>query len=89
LEKKRVAKTRTEFFIETTEIYVIRRKRVFVRVFCDECGREVTMISPTEAALIMCQTVESIFSLIDKNRIHFRYLEKETPLVCLRSICLA
>lgn len=84
-----MSKKRTEFFIETSEIYIIRRKRIFVRTFCDECKREVTMISPTEAALIMCQNIESIFSLIDKNRIHFRYLKKETPFVCLRSLCLA
>ena len=84
-----MAKTRTEFFIETSEIFIIRRKRIFVRVFCDGCEREVMMISPSEAALIMCQSLESIFSLIDKNRIHFRYLKNDTPLVCLRSLCLA
>lgn len=83
-----MSKTRTEFFIETSEIYIVRRKRRFIRTWCAGCEREVTMISPAEAALIMCQDTESIFSLIDKNRIHFRYLKKETPLVCLRSLCL-
>ncbi|HMS38838.1 MAG TPA: hypothetical protein PKE69_01335 [Pyrinomonadaceae bacterium] len=83
-----MAKILTEFLIETREIYIVRRKRYFVRTWCDDCGQEVSMLSPTEAARLMCQDPKNIYSLIDKKHIHFRYLKEETPLVCLRSLCL-
>jgi hypothetical protein len=83
-----MTKTRTEVFIETNETYVIRRKRFFVRTWCEDCGREVSMISPSEAALLVCQDTKIIYSLIERKRIHFCFLKEETPLVCLRSLCL-
>lgn len=83
-----MAKILTEFFIETSEVYVIKRKRYFVRTWCDDCGQEVNMLAPAEAARLMCQDLNNIYSLIDKKHIHFRYLKEETPLVCLRSLCL-
>jgi hypothetical protein len=80
--------TRTEVFIETNETYSIKRKRIFVRSWCEDCGRKVNMISPTEAALFACLDPEIISSLIDTKQIHSCYLKAETPLVCLRSLFL-
>ncbi len=82
-----MADIRTEVFIETSEVYIIRRKRYFIRTWCEDCEREVNMISPAEAALVMCQNADTIYSLIDKKRIHHRYLKEENLLICLRSLC--
>ena len=78
----------TEFVIETTEIYVVRRQRRFVRAWCDECDREVSLLPPTEAALLTFQEPQTIYSLIDERRVHFRTFGEKTPLVCLTSLCL-
>jgi hypothetical protein len=83
-----MTKTRTEVFIETEETYIIKRKRVFVRAWCEDCERKVSMISPSEAVLFVCLDAEIINSLIDTKQIHFCYLKPETPLICLRSLCL-
>lgn len=83
-----MAKTRTEVFIETNETYIIRRNRFFVRNWCEDCGREVNMIPPSEAALLLCQDTKTIYSLIDQKHVHSCYLKAETPLICLRSLCL-
>ena len=83
-----MTKIRTEVFIETNETYTIKRKRFFVRTWCNDCGREVNMISPAEAAFLMCQDAKTIDSLIDKKQIHSCYFKAETPLICLRSLCL-
>lgn len=83
-----MAKTRTEVFIETSETYTIKRKRFFVRNWCNDCGREVNMVPPSEAALMMSQDTKTIYSLIDQKHIHFCYLKAETPLICLRSLFL-
>lgn len=82
-------KVRTEYFIETHEIRVMRRKRFFVRAYCDHCQREVSLLHPSEAAFLVCQDTEKIYSWINSNKIHFRYLQEGKPLVCLTSVCLA
>lgn len=81
-------KIRTEVFIETTEIYTIKRQRRFVRTWCKNCDREVNMITPAEAAFLMCEDTKTIYSLINNNRIHFNNLTEENLLICLRSLCL-
>ncbi len=83
-----MTKIRTEVFIETSETYVIKRKRFFVRNWCEKCEREVSMIPPSEAALILCRDTNTIYSLINDNKLHFCYLKTETPLICLRSLSL-
>jgi hypothetical protein len=75
-------------FIETREICVIKQKRIYVKVWCKDCNREVNMVSPAEAALMVFQDTKTIYSLIDKKHIHYRCLKPETPLVCLRSLFL-
>lgn len=83
-----MAKTRTEVFIETSEILIIKRKRTFVRSWCEGCGRKVGMVSLPEAALLTGYDVETIYSMMENRHIHFSYLKPETPSVCLRSLCL-
>ena len=83
-----MAKTRTEVHIETSEIFTIKRNRTFVRTWCEDCGREVTMLSLPEAALLIGHDVKEIRSMMENRRIHFSYLKPETPSICLRSLCL-
>lgn len=81
-------KVRTEVVIETTEIYVFKRRRHFIRAWCAGCNREVSLIPPAEAALLTFQKTDAIYSLIDENRVHFRFFEEKTPFICLTSLCL-
>ena len=82
-------KIRTEVVIETTEVYVIKHRRLFLRTWCEDCGREVSLVSPSEAALLMFQEPEAIYSLMYEKRVHFRFFAAEqTPFICLASLCL-
>ena len=83
-----MAKTRTEVFIETSEIFIIRRKRTVVRTWCEDCEREVSMLPLQEAALLSGHDVKAIRSMMENSLVHFCYLKPETPSVCLRSLCL-
>lgn len=83
-----MAKIRTEVFIETSEIFIIKRNRTFVRIWCEDCGREVSMLPLPEAALLTGHDVEAISSMMKNRHVHFCYLSPETPSVCLRSLCL-
>lgn len=78
----------TEVVIETTEIYVVRRRRLFIRAWCAECEREVSLIPPSEAALLTFQETTAIYTLINENQVHFRFFGEKTPFVCLASLCL-
>ena len=82
-------KVRTEVVIETTEVYVIRRRRLVFRAWCEDCGREVSLVPPSEAALLAFREPGAIYSLMDERKIHFRYFAPEqTPFICLTSLCL-
>ena len=83
-----MAKIRTEIFIETSEILIVKRNRTFVRKWCKDCGREVSMLPLLEAALLTGHDVQAIYSMMENQHIHFSYLKPETPSVCLRSLCL-
>ena len=83
-----MVKNRTEVFIETSEIFIVKRSRIFARTWCEDCGREVSMLPLPEAALLTGHGVEAIRSMMENSRVHFRYLKPETPSVCLRSLCL-
>lgn len=82
-------KIRTEVVIETTEVYVVKRRRHFIRTWCEDCGREVSLVSPTEAALLIFQKPEAVYSLMFEKRVHFRiFAAEETPFICLASLSL-
>ena len=83
-----MAKIRTEVFIETSETFIIKRNRTSVRTWCEDCGREVSMLPLPEAALLTGHDVAAIRSMMENQDIHFCYLSPETPSVCLRSLCL-
>lgn len=79
----------TEVVIETTEVYVVRRRRHLIRTFCEECGREVSLVPPSEAALLSFCEPAAIYGLIAENRVHFRFFAREKkPFICLPSLCL-
>jgi hypothetical protein len=83
-----MAKNRTEVSIETSETLIIKRNRTFVRAWCADCGREVGMLPPEQAALLTGHSVEAIRSMMESRHIHFRYQNLEAPRICLRSLCL-
>ena len=77
-----------EVFIETSEILIIKRTRTFVRSWCEDCEREVSMLPLPEAASLTGYDVKTIYSMMENQRTHFRYLKSEIPYICLRSLCL-
>jgi hypothetical protein len=83
-----MTKIRTEVFIETSEILIIKRNRTFVRTWCKDCEREVSMLPLQEAALLTGYDVKAIYSMIENQHIHFCYLKSASPSICLRSLCL-
>jgi hypothetical protein len=64
-----MAKTRTEVFIETSETLIIKRNRTFVRTWCEDGGREVSMLPLYEAALLTGHDVKAVCSMMENQHI--------------------
>jgi hypothetical protein len=76
--------------IETTETWVIRRRRYFIRGWCADCAREVSLLVPEEAARLACLELRSFYVLMENNRFHVHYFgeaAKREPFICLNSLC--
>jgi hypothetical protein len=87
-KSKSMAKIRTEVFIETRETLIIKRNRILVRTWCEDCEREVSMVPLQEAARLSGHDVKAIRTMMENRHIHFCYLKPETASICLRSLCL-
>lgn len=81
-----MTKDKIEVSIETRETVTFVRRRMCVRTYCEICRREVTMVSPADAAILICRDTPTVFSLIEAKEIHFRTVGPDTILVCLRSL---
>lgn len=80
-------KIRTNITIETTETLVIKRTRYAIRGWCENCGREVTMLTPQESARLLFCDLSAIYSSIEFNHFHVFYMNEVKPYICMNSLC--
>ena len=76
---------RTEVTIET-ETQVIWRRGGGIRGWCDPCGAESLMLTPSEAATLAGVTTRHIYERVEKGALHSK--EDGTLLVCALSLVL-
>jgi hypothetical protein len=82
-----VPRLRTEITIEDREILIVKKRRYVVREHCRRCGREVSMITPSHAALLAFRDLETIHSWMRSEKVHLSADAPEKRLVCLNSLC--
>jgi hypothetical protein len=75
-----------EITIETEEALVIRRASGSVQAMCAQCGREVPMLTPEEAAILFRVAVRSIYREIEGGQLHFQETATGSVVVCLDSL---
>lgn len=81
-------KVQTIISIESHQRLVVKYRRYFIRAWCGECEREVSMIAPQEAARLSGQDITTINLWIENKRFHLYHHEKECPpFICLNSLC--
>jgi hypothetical protein len=71
---------------ETHEVLVVaRRSNQLIRMWCEECGIEVDMLNPEEAAAIAQVSTRTIYRWIEAGQIH--HVEtQECLLVCPKQL---
>jgi hypothetical protein len=82
---KKKTKT-TEITVERTETSIIRKTKRLVMRWCVQCGEEVRMITPEEAASMNHVSTRTIFALIEAGKVHFTETAEGLVLVCTTSL---
>ncbi|MDH3493714.1 MAG: hypothetical protein OEM82_09205 [Acidobacteriota bacterium] len=83
-----MSKIRTEISIESSEAFVVRRKRYSTRTWCGKCGKTGIFVLPTEAGFLSGLDLDTIVSLVCAEEIHVHEILGRGTYVCLTSLCL-
>jgi hypothetical protein len=81
-----VTKRRTEIIVEIDEVFAIRRRETTSVAWCAECGEQVQMFSPEEAATDAAASSRAIYRWIEADDVHFTETSGGRVLVCLNSV---
>ena len=73
---------RTEVTIESETLIVLRRGAGALRAWCDGCGAESLMITPSVAANLAGVTIDVISARVQAGSVHFIELPGSVLLVC-------
>ena len=77
---------RMEVTIETDEIWIIRRPSSGLVAWCSACGRQTTMITPDEAALLAELDAREVYRQAVTGLIHYNETSGGHMVVCSNSI---
>ncbi len=79
-------KLRTEITIEVEDLMLIRSRGRSLQLWCPECGADVEMVTPSEAARIAGVTSRTIYRWVEQARLHFVENAGDSILVCVVSL---
>jgi hypothetical protein len=72
--------------VETQQFLVIKRGGLQARHWCPSCARQVSMITPEEAALILQTSTRTIYSWVEASLVHFSEQPGGSLLICPDSL---
>jgi len=80
---------RIETFVETHERITVYQPGLANSQLCSECFSETRMVAPDLAAVVCRISTRAIYSLAEKEKIHFVETAEGLLLVCLPSLFVA
>jgi hypothetical protein len=75
-----------EITVETERLLIIRRRYQAFEEWCDGCQKLALMIRPDQAAAVTGRTLRTIFTDIEKGRLHFREYPDGLVVLCLNTL---
>jgi hypothetical protein len=76
---------RTEITLQTERTISIKSSRALTAL-CEQCGREVQMFTPGQAALISGLSSREVYHRVETSEVHFTETVEGLLLVCLDSL---
>jgi excisionase family DNA binding protein len=81
-----MGKKRTKVTVEIERSLVIRKRGRAVQAWCAECGDEVAMVTPEEAACAADVSTRTIYRWVEAGKLHFTETREGFLLVCRNSL---
>jgi len=72
--------------VEARERTTIRRGARQMIAWCDQCGAEVSMVTPNEAAALAGTEARAIFRALESGEVHFIETGEGALLICAQSL---
>jgi hypothetical protein len=72
--------------VEHDEIILVRRRWGAVRMWCKQCGEQVSMLRVEDASTLAGTTTRTIYRWIEAGRLHFAESDKGLVLICAQSL---
>jgi hypothetical protein len=79
-------KRRIEITVERRRLIVLKRGRVSVLDWCGDCGEQVAMLTPDQAATIANVSSRTIYRRVEAGEMHYTETAEGFLLVCPNSI---
>lgn len=80
---------KTATFVETQEVWIIRRRRPQPAPLCAECADPSEMLTPEAAASLSGLSLRAIYRLVEAGCVHFAETTKGWVLICPDSLFAA
>ena len=74
--------------LESRERVTIRQEPPRLLAWCEQCGAEVLMVTPNEAAVLNGSDARAIFRGVESGEFHFMERDGGALLVCVNSLGL-
>ena len=79
-------KRRIEITVEKRRLIVLKRQRPSVLDWCTDCGEQVAMLTPDQAALIANVSSRTIYRRVEAGEMHYTETAEGFLLVCANSL---
>ncbi len=79
-------KRRIEITVEKRRLIVLRRARAPILDWCADCGEQVAMLTPDQAATIARVSSRTIYRRVEAGEMHYLETPEGHLLVCANSI---
>lgn len=79
-------KRRIEITVEKRRLIVLKRRRPSVLDWCGDCGEQVAMLTPDQAATIARVSSRTIYRRVEAGEMHYMETAEGHLLVCANSI---
>ena len=77
---------RIEMVVEQDEIILVRRRGKAVRLWCNQCEAQVSMLRVEDARTVAQTTSRTIYRWIEAGKLHFAESDKGLVLICAQSL---